>query len=574
MSTARSSEARRPARVGFDARTSVRFRTDILVIGGGAAGIRAAIAAADCGRVVVLAGPGNADASTLLAQGGIAVPIGDGDSPDQHLSDTLSAGGGLCDEGVARSIIERGEARLGELLEWGLRIDRHREGTPSLGIEGGHRNRRVIRARGDSIGSELHRVLMSRALRQRSIALVTGCVALNILTTDGPPHERCAVGAIIHHPVAGLCTVRARSTILATGGAAGLYERSTSSKQATGDGIAMAFRAGAALRGMEFVQFHPTALDVPVSPRPLISEAVRGEGALLIDERGRRIMEGVHPLAELAPRDIVSRTIASLQASQGTRCYLDARTIHDFPSRFPAVAAELRRHGIDPSNHPIPITPAAHYLVGGVATDLSGRTSLPGLYAAGEVASTGLHGANRLASNSLLECLVMGEAAGRVAGQQSREPSQPDDPMHHAGSVSSRGGPARPPGHRLDSSKSGTAVGPTAHSLRELMWTHVGILRDEHGLRRAAHEFDASRHALSDTLPSGPDAWKLRNVITVASLIARAALARKASAGCHHRIDRPEQTRLCARNEYPSAPAPTAAPPSTGYERGPRTLPT
>lgn len=546
MNMQRSRAARRSRRVSSGSRKQRQTRTDILIIGGGVAGLRAAIAASEFGRVVILTGPERIHANTLLSQGGIAVSVGDGDSPDMHLADTLAAGDGLCDERAARFIIERGRARLGELLEWGLRIHRDPDGTPSLGLEGGHGARRIVRVRGDSIGFELYRVLVSRARRQRAISFVNGWSALDILTTDDRHGQRRAAGAIMHHPVGGLRMIHARGTILATGGAAGLYARSTNPQGVTGDGIAMALRAGAALRGMEFVQFHPTALDVPASPRPLISEAVRGEGALLLDGRGRRIMGGVHSLAELAPRDIVSRTIASLQSNEGTRCFLDARTIHDFKNRFATIATVLHRHGIDPSNQLIPISPAAHYLVGGVVTDQFGRTSLPGLYAAGEVASTGLHGANRLAGNSLLEGLVMGQAAGQSAGQAAAELDSSDR-------VESAECPCMYHNARLrDLAEIDLLTEATARALRELMWNHLGILRHAWGLRQAAAQLRAWQEALSGHNWRDPLAWKLRNMLTVATIITQAALARDQSAGCHYRTDEPLAARGADRAPFTS----------------------
>ncbi len=544
MSLQRSRSALRSHVVRSGLRKPARARANVLVIGGGVAGLRAAIAASEYGRVVVITGSRRVHANTRLSQGGIAVPVGDGDGPDLHLADTLAAGDGLCDERAARFIIERGEARLGELLEWGLAIDRYANGSPSLGLEGGHRARRIVRARDEPIGLGLYGVLMSRAQRLDDVLLLGGWSALDLLTTRGADGGRGAAGVVVHHPSVGVRIIRANATILATGGASGLYARSTNSPHATGDGIAMAHRAGVALGGMEFVQFHPTALDVPEYPRPLISEAVRGEGALLVDSRGRRLMAHVHPQAELAPRDIVSRTMALLLLTPGTQCFLDARSVRDFKSRFPAIATELHRRGMAPSLHAIPVTPAAHYLVGGIATDLCGRTSLPGLYAAGEVASTGMHGANRLASNSLLEGLVMGEIAGRHAGQHSSTFAA-HYPVHRTAcsevcsDLCGRDAPHKVP-----------IAATLARSLRRLMWAHVGVLRDARGLRQAAGRLDVWQELLRG--PQWFGSWKLRNMVDVAAIITRAALARDESAGCHYRIDGPLTTRGLDRAQPPT----------------------
>ena len=536
-----------------DTRNISYTTTDTLVIGCGVAGLRAAIAAAEHGRVMIMTGNRHERANTQKSQGGIAVPIGESDSPDRHLADTFSAGDGLCDPVAARSIIERGEARLQELIDWGLRIDRDGTGAPALGLEGGHSLRRVVHARGDAIGQELCRVLTSRMRCESSIQVVPECTALDILTNrnDGQSEQR-AVGAIVLHPSLGLRIILAHATILATGGVAGLYEPSTNAPSITGDGIAMAFRAGVVLRGMEFVQFHPTAFDVPRSPRPLISEAVRGEGARLVDRQGRRIMAGLHPMAELAPRDIVSRRIATIQQTQGPRCVaLDARSISDFSSRFPTIATERHRHGIDPSGpQPIPVTPAAHYLVGGIATDLSAEQTSRGYTPREKSPQLACTAPNRLASNSLLEGLVMGEAAGRAAGLRSSTMQRHEMPFDRERPRSPRGHPIDPTGPAQNHQRFEAA----ANELRTMMWECVGILRDERGLRHALQQLQVWQERAAHDCAFGSEVWKFQNMTTVAALIATAALDRTESIGCHYRTDVPVRLSVVAedRDQVPN----------------------
>ncbi|MDN5857037.1 MAG: L-aspartate oxidase [Pseudonocardia sp.] len=398
---------------------------DLVVVGSGIAGLTAALEAAKVGLRVIVVTKDAADAgSTRWAQGGVAVVLGDvpGDSVDVHIADTRTAGAGLCDPVAVASILADGPAAVAALRARGARFDADPTGRPQRTREGGHTALRVVHAGGDATGAEIERALLASAIDRR-LALLTGHIAV-----DAVRDERGAVAGITLLDDRGRPgTLRAPAVLLASGGYGQLYTSTTNPETATGDGIALALRAGASAADLEFVQFHPTVLfDGPAGGRrPLVTEAVRGEGAVLLDRAGRRFMTGVHPLGELAPRDVVAAAITRRMAETGADCvYLDARALAGFAARFPTVHAACRAAGIDPVREPIPVTPAAHYACGGVVTDLAGRTTVPGLYAAGEVARTGLHGANRLASNSLLEGLVMGARVARtVAADRTRLPA-------------------------------------------------------------------------------------------------------------------------------------------------------
>ncbi len=418
--------------------------TDTLVIGGGVAGLRAAIAASTHGEVIVLAKGDLKNTNTAWAQGGIAgVLDGEGDdSIESHTQDTLTAGAGVCDPDIVRLVTERGPGLIEELIDWGMNID-HDPKNPShfaLGREGGHSAARIVHSGGDATGRELQRVLLAkvRSIPAPTIRLFEKCFALDLITPIAEPGAP-VMGAITHHPKYGLQMIWAKSTILATGGAGVLYRETTNPPLATADGLAMAYRAGATLADMAYVQFHPTTLYLAGASRALITEAIRGHGAYLLDSSEHRFMKDVHPLAELAPRDVVAHAIVKQIAKQGgENVYLDCRHIENFGARFPEIAALLRRFDLDPKTDLIPVHPAAHYMVGGIRTDEFARTDVPGLFAAGECTCTGLHGANRLASNSLLEGLVFGEVAGRVAAEAKQ---------HNASAAASgNGGPRHAPG--------------------------------------------------------------------------------------------------------------------------------
>ena len=513
--------------------------TDTLVIGAGVAGLRAALAAGEHGEVIVLSKAELARSNTSWAQGGVAGVVGEGDSFADHERDTHVAGAGLCDDAAVRAVVRGGPERLNELIGWGMRFDLDGAGRPALGREGAHSRARVLHADGDATGRELSRCLAERVLACSSIRLFEGCFALDLITPndeDGAP----VMGAITHHPKYGLQMVWASATVLASGGAGMVYRETSNPRPATGDGVAMAYRAGAAVADTAFVQFHPTTLYLAGAPRALISEAVRGEGAHLIDTGGHRFMPDDHELAELAPRDVVCRSILRrLRVTGGTHVFLDVRHIDGFDDRFPGIAAMLAGYGLDPAEDPIPVNPAAHYAIGGVVTDLAGRTSVPGLYSAGEAAWTGLHGANRLASNSLLEGLVLGEAAGRATIERVRGDTPEGLPPCGWNGAGQRApvsvvSDIRPSDHgELD-------LSDVLSSLRSAMWHNAGIERTGERLTDAGEMIDFWARYTLDKIFDEPRGWEVQNMLLVAALIVRSAAWRAESRGCHWRDDTPE----------------------------------
>jgi L-aspartate oxidase len=495
---------------------------DFLIIGSGIAALRAALALADAGNVLMLTKAGAQEGNTGYAQGGIAAAVGPGDSPARHLADTLAAGDGLCDERAVAALVEDGPRYVQELLDWGARFDRDPDGTPSLAIEGAHSVRRVLHAH-DATGREIGRVLWERVSRLPNVRVLAHERAVSAIVEDGR-----VAGVRFLERDGTVSMARAASTLLATGGAGQVYRETTNPPVATGDGVAIAYAAGAAVADLEFVQFHPTALKMPGQPRFLLSEALRGEGGRLVNGFGEAFMTRVDPMGDLAPRDRVSRAIAREAERTGADVYLtldrlDPSYVHE---RFPLISEACRRAGLDLAMDRIPIGPAAHYMMGGVVTDLDGRTSIPGLFAAGEVACTGVHGANRLASNSLLEGLVFGARGGRaMAKGDSRLPSQ-EKRTTALERTASRG----------------KAIG--FDDVRDLMWRKVGLFRDAAGLAEAVDRLeDAWSHIIarieSDSRSMTPDDWDAASVIIVGRLIARAAQRRQESRGGHFRLDYP-----------------------------------
>ena len=503
---------------------------DFVVIGGGIAGLRAAIALAPIGRVLILTKGEPTESNTGYAQGGIAVALGDDDSPALHAADTIKAGDGLCDDGAVRVLVEEGPPYVQELVDWGTRFDREPDGSLARGREAAHSVRRVLHA-GDATGREIARILWTRVSSFKSVEIANHALVTELLVE----HDRCA-GVRFYDQQGFPRDARAKATLLATGGAGQVFRHTTNPRVATGDGVALGFHAGARVADLEFVQFHPTALNVPGAPRFLISEALRGDGARIVNVRGEEFMTRYHPDGDLAPRDVVARSIMREMEATGGAVYLSlAHLDPDYVvRRFPTIADMCRQLRLDLATDPIPISPAAHYVMGGVATDVWGRTSLKGLFAAGEVACTGVHGANRLASNSLLEGLVFGARAA-IAMQEPPTAAELGTDRRLASTMSGFG--AR--GSGLDRRSL------TTTEVRDLMWKSVGLFRTREGLEDSVGKLDASyaahRDALANARADDGDAWKQFNLVTVARLIARAALRRLESRGAHYRADFPER---------------------------------
>ena len=490
--------------------------TDYLVIGSGVAGLRAAIALAEAGQVTVLTKDRLDESNTEYAQGGVAVALSDDDEIDLHIEDTLGAGAGLCEERAVRVLVEEGPRYIRQLIEWGAQFDRE-DGALAFTQEAAHSRRRILHARGDSTGSEIVRALLAQARRSDAITFVPHGATLGLLVADG----RCTGVQLIDPQEHLLREMRARAVVLATGGAGQIYSQTTNPEIATGDGIAMAYAAGAEVSDLEFVQFHPTALAAPGAPRFLLSEALRGEGGLLRNEDGERLMERYDPRLELAPRDVVSRSIwAEMQRTGRQWVYLDLTHLDaDFVrGRFPKIHLTCLRYGLDMTRVPIPVSPAAHYLMGGIRTDVHGRTTLPGLYAAGEATCTGVHGANRLASNSLLEGLVFGARAGEAARAESAHLPRDDQTVSLP----------------IDMAPGDWLVDPRIrHRVQEIMWSKVGLIRTGDLLTEAVAEIAS----LSDEAPNN----RTRHFVTLAHLIATAAQWREESRGGHYRADHPQR---------------------------------
>jgi len=495
-----------------------RIRTRFLVVGSGVAGLHTAWRASSAGDVTVLTKRSLFDSATAYAQGGIAAALGAGDSPELHRKDTLAAGAALCDAGAVEVLVNEGPARVRELFTAGAHFDLDPSGKFKLGREAAHSRRRIVHAHGDQTGAEVARTLIARVQESPRIQVSEKTRVLDLIID----HGRC-IG--VRATVAGQATeFIADVTVLATGGCGQVYRYTTNPVVATGDGFAIAHRAGIKLADMEFVQFHPTAIDTPENPLALVSEAVRGEGAVLLNADGVRFMPKRHKLAELAPRDVVARAI--FREQEGDRkVYLDATKLgRSFEKRFPGIFALCRARGIDPRKELIPVTPAAHYMMGGIVTDLAGRSSLPRLYACGEVARTGVHGANRLASNSLLEGLVFAERVARdMIG------IEPLDRVPALSSAKSRW-KAPPLADR-------GAAQVAADDVRRVMWQYAGIDRSANGLREC---LDALTE-IAKRLPAG--ATEEENMVQTARLIAEAALLRKESRGGHFRSDFPRTKR-------------------------------
>jgi L-aspartate oxidase len=515
--------------VNVDSISAHQLFTDCLVIGSGVAGLRSAIEAAEQprhGGVTIVCKGALENSNTFKAQGGIASVLDKSDTFESHISDTLNTGCGICDEDVVELVVQQGPELIEQLLGWGTKFDLTDKHIATT-LEGGHSHPRVAHAHGDETGRIIAEALIKKVTQNPNIRVLENFYAIDLLTNDD---DNTCVGIIGLDKQRGLQIIWAANTILATGGAGQLYRETTNPDVATGDGIAMAYRAGAVLRDLEFVQFHPTTLYIAGATRALITETLRGEGAILVDSKRNRFMKDYHDAAELAPRDIVSRAILEqMRKTESTHVNLDVRHFDRtyFAKRFPWINELLESFDIDITRDLIPVRPSAHYMIGGVKTDLSGKTSIENLYACGEIASTGLHGANRLGSNSLLEGLVFGKIAGHVVSQGTKtSATHLEHPLikHHVPHSDRT---------RLDAAD-------VRNSLRALMWRNVGINRSGQPLTEAQDIIRFWQRYVMDKIFDSPEGWECQNMLTVCLLMARSAEKRKESRGVHYRRDFPE----------------------------------
>lgn len=497
---------------------------DVLIVGGGLAGLRAALAIDPSLSTLVVTKQSLTQSNSQYAQGGIAGVMDPEDTFANHVADTLRAGGSLCDEKIVEMVVREAPARIKELIAWGANFDQI-AGELDLGREGGHSHDRIVHALGDSTGREVMRAVIEQVKKLPNLFHWTDTFTIDLLTLDG-----VCRGALVWNPKHGKTLVWAKQTILCTGGAGQVYRETTNPDVATGDGHAVAYRAGAELRDMEFMQFHPTVLYIAGSSRNLITEAMRGEGAHLVDRTGKRFMFDYDDRGELAPRDVVSQSIVSqMEKTRHPNVYLEMSHLNPerVRTRFPGIAAVCAEFGLDITKDKIPVRPGAHYMMGGVTVDDRGRTTVPGLWAAGEVTASGLHGANRLASNSLLEGLVFGAHAGTDASEAARK--IPDDfritPLENAS--------VPQPTEPID-------VTDIRNSLKSLMWHSAGVRRDAAGLRDAVETIDRWCSYVLNRQFTTPAGWELQNMLIVSRMMVDAALRREESRGTHLRLDFPQ----------------------------------
>lgn len=550
--------------VPFSPRQVPCFRFDVVVIGSGVAGSAAALAAADAGaNVAVLAKADLRESNTLWAQGGMAAVLETPDTFEAHVADTLNVGCGLCELDAVEAVVRGGPEAVQRLLGFGAEFDRTSSGRLVVSREGGHSYPRIVHAQGDATGVEIQRAMTAALSSHAGITTFTHVFALDVLTDrDGR-----VSGILTQNARGDLVAYAAGHVILATGGGGQIYRETTNPVIATGDGVAIGFRGGARVRDLEFVQFHPTCLYIAGAARVLISEIVRGHGGVLRDRNGHRFMPEFHPAAELAPRDVVSRAVAArMQATRDTSVYLDLSGIPEDPhALFPGISRICRFFGIDIARDPVPVRPGAHYMVGGLQVDLDGRTNVAGLWAVGECASSGLHGANRMGSNSLLEGMVLGLRAGSAAGRARIVPDLDAIATHRAGDP-----PRPPPGVRVN-------IQDIIYSLKSLMWRQMGVERDAIGLEDALQKIRFWSRAVASLGVNEPRSFELVNMLTVAYLATLGALAREESRGTHYRAEHPEVrdvwrkhtvlvptlddghvTRVTLRHEPVRAPSPVA----------------
>ncbi|HOC07087.1 MAG: L-aspartate oxidase [Bacillota bacterium] len=495
---------------------------DVVIIGGGVAGLYTALLAAESGKNILLLAKTELDESnTQEAQGGIAASVSEQDTPRLHLLDTFSAGAGLCDYEAVRTLVEEGPAGINDLIQMGVNFDQNEYGL-ALTKEGAHSLRRILHARGDATGKVIREALTARLRFYANITVRTHTFALDLIMTE----SGCA-GLYCLDPTGQLVTIYAANTVIASGGACNLFAITTNPPVATGDGIAMAWRAGVPVGDMEFVQFHPTALMLEGAPHFLISEAVRGEGALLLNDNGERFMPRYHAQGELAPRDAVCRAMLAEMEKTGARnLWLDVSPLkgEDFPNRFPTIYRKCTEYGLDLPGDLIPVAPAAHYFIGGIITDINGWTGVPALFACGEASCTGVHGANRLASNSLLEALVFGRRIAQAIIKSDNKPLHADCPLPEL----------------LPANTDAPAI---IDELGKTMWQYVGLRRDETGLKKAQEILDTLTDKAGMGTYGDRSSMELVNMLTLAKLVTEGALLRKESRGGHYRLDYPRSQR-------------------------------
>ena len=509
----------------FDTRALGHLYSDCLIIGGGVGGMRAALAAAETAGVIILSKGHVSDSNTYYAQGGIAAAVGEDDSIAAHRADTVKTGCGLCDEEVVDLVVSGAPDAVKQLQSWSMPLDME-DGRIATGREGGHGHARIIHALGDATGKAMALCLLEQVKQHDNIKIFEECFAIDLLTEAG----RC-LGVLCYHRQHGLQCIWARRTILASGGAGQLYRETSNPAGATADGLAMAYRAGAVLEDLEFMQFHPTTLYIAGAERKLITEALRGEGGYLVDRRGERFMSRYHEMAELAPRDVVSRAIyTEMSRGQTTNVFLDVRHLGGkwLAQRFPTISELCKSFDIDVATDLIPVRPSAHYHIGGVKSDINGRSSIKHLYCCGEVAATGLHGANRLASNSLLEGLIFGEICGRAVAQEVAD---------NHGQVDR---------HTIDyevakSLRTRLDLPDVTNSLRAVMWRNVGLERVGDRLTETIEIIDFWRRYVMDKVFDDPVGWQCQNMLTVSWLMAESARQREESRGVHFRRDFPQR---------------------------------
>jgi L-aspartate oxidase len=507
-----------------------RMPFDVVVVGCGAAGASCALSAAARGlRVAMVSKGSTSETNTSWARGGVAAVLGSDDTFAQHIDDTLICGGDLCDTDVVHAVIEGGPAAIERLIQYGAAFDRSSTGDLELGREGGHRRHRIVHASGDATGPVVQESLLRGVTNATTIARFDNAFALDVLTGD----SGTTCGLLVRLDGGQVVAFETSQVVLATGGAGQLFRETTNPVLATGDGLAMGLRRGGLVRDMEFYQFHPTCLYIAGAARVLISEIVRGGGAILRDRHGDRFMSDAHPDAELAPRDVVSRAITMRMADIGdTNVFLDLSEIDGNPHMlYPGISRTCHAFGIDIATDPVPVRPGAHYMIGGLKTDLDGRTSIPGLWAVGECASSGLHGANRMGSNSLLEGLVIGHRCGQVI-----TPSQIDHSW-------------QPPTSRADPHDVRLNLTDLIYSMKSLMWRHAGVERDAAGLAAASEQLTYWSDVTDELSPATPQAWELRNMLLIARTIVMSAATRQESRGVQFRTDFPSMNATPTHTE-------------------------